>query len=199
MFTCIKPIILASASPRRKRLLNNFGITFKQCAAAIQETPFAGEQAQTFAQRMALEKACAVADKYPSSFVLAADTVVTIDGIIIGKPATTQQALKILQDLQGRTHTVITGVSLICRKENCEEVFMQTTDITFAQFSVAVLKAYIQTGEPMDKAGGYGLQGKGAFLVKQITGSCTNAIGLPVHDCITMLLAKKVIAVKSKQ
>lgn len=193
MFICTKPLILASASPRRQNLLKNLGISFTQHAADIQEIANPGENPAAFALRMAREKAKTLAANYTQAYILAADTIVTIDNTIIGKPKDKNHALQILQKLQGRTHQVITGVALICHQERCSEALTGTTEITFGRFPQSILKAYIETREPMDKAGAYGIQGKGAFLVKDIQGSCSNAIGLPVHDCVAMLIKNHVI------
>ncbi|MCI5163473.1 MAG: Maf-like protein, partial [Candidatus Electrothrix sp. AX5] len=102
--------------------------------------------------------------------------------------------LEILRSLQGKKHEVITGLALRCVQENCTESLSRTTEVKFADFSDAILSAYVQTGEPMDKAGAYGIQGKGGFLVRSITGSSSNVVGLPINTCINLLLHYKIIA-----
>ena len=194
MFATCKPLILASASPRRQQFLSDLGLTFIALAADIDETPLDEETPDAFARRMAQEKAEVIAQQYPASWVIGADTVVTIDGAILGKPNDTAHALEILRRLQGKKHQVITGVALCCAQENCLESLSKTTEVKFAQFSDAILSVYVQTGEPMDKAGAYGIQGKGGFLVRSITGSCSNVIGLPINTCISLLLHHNIIA-----
>lgn len=193
MFTTCKPLILASASPRRQQFLTDLGLDFTSHPAEIDETPQAGETPTDFALRMALAKARAIARQYPQAYVIGSDTVVTVDNRILGKPVDTTQALNILRRLQGKTHQVITGLALICLQENCCQSLTRTTDVTFNSFSDSILEAYIQTGEPMDKAGAYGIQGIGSFLVHSIQGSCSNVIGLPLGDCTKLLLKNKVI------
>ena len=194
MFTTCKPLILASASPRRQQFLADLGLNFTIQAADIDETPLDGEMPDTFAQRMAQEKAEVIVRQHPASWVIGADTVVTINGTILGKPTDEAHALETLRSLQGRKHQVITGVALCCAQENCLESLSKTTEVTFAVFNDAILSAYVQTGEPLDKAGAYGIQGKGGFLVRSVAGSCSNVIGLPVNICISLLLRYNVIA-----
>ncbi|RWX43764.1 septum formation protein [Candidatus Electrothrix aarhusensis] len=194
MFTTCKPLILASASPRRQQFLTDFGLQFTALAADIAETPLNGEKPDAFARRMAEEKAEVIARQHPASWVIGADTVVTIEGRILGKPNDEAHALEILRSLQGKKHEVITGLALRCVQENCTESLSRTTEVKFADFSDAILSAYVQTGEPMDKAGAYGIQGKGGFLVRSITGSSSNVVGLPINTCINLLLHYKIIA-----
>jgi septum formation protein len=194
MFTTCKPLILASASPRRQQFLTDFGLQFTALAADIDETPLNGEKPDAFARRMAEEKAEVIARQHPASWVIGADTVVTIEGRILGKPNDEAHALEILRSLQGKKHEVITGLALRCVQENCTESLSRTTEVKFADFSDAILSAYVQTGEPMDKAGAYGIQGKGGFLVRSITGSSSNVVGLPINTCINLLLHYKIIA-----
>jgi septum formation protein len=194
MFTTCKSLILASASPRRQQFLADLGLTFTALAADIDETPLDDEKPDVFACRMAEEKAEVIARQHPSSWVIGADTVVTIDDAILGKPNDAAHALEILRRLQGKKHQVITGLALHCVQEKCIKSLSKTTEVTFAEFSDAILSAYIQTGEPLDKAGAYGIQGKGGFLVRSITGSCSNVIGLPINICISLLLHHNIIA-----
>jgi septum formation protein len=194
MFTTCKPLILASASPRRYQFLHDLGLNFTCLPADIDETPVPGEQPAVFARRMAVEKAKIIATQHPASWVIGADTVVTLDGKIIGKPTDTAHALDILRTLRGKTHQVITGLAVLCQQEHCVETLTETSEVTFADFSDAVLAAYIRTGEPLDKAGAYGIQAVGAFLVSSIQGSCSNVIGLPLSSCVALLLRRGLIA-----
>ncbi len=194
MFITNKPIFLASASPRRRKFLADLDLEFTCCPADIDETPYAAETPAAFALRMAQTKAEAVADQYRQAYVIGADTVVTFADKILGKPADSARALEILRSLQGKTHRVITGLALICRDEDCNTTLTRTTKVTFQSFSDSILRSYINTGDPMDKAGAYGIQGKGAFLVRTIQGSCSNVIGLPVGLCTSLLLQYNVIS-----
>ncbi len=132
--------------------------------------------------------------RYPASWVIGADTVVTLDGRIIGKPVDADHALDILRSLQGRTHQVITGLALTCLQANCAEGITEVSEVTFANFPDTVLAAYVRTGVPLDKAGAYGIQAGGAFLVRELRGSCSNVIGLPLDICLSLLLRHGIIA-----
>ena len=193
MFTACKPLILASSSPRRRKFLADLGLDFTCLPADVDETARPGETATSFAIRMAETKGEAIARQHPQAYVIGSDTVVTLDKQILGKPRDAAQALDILRSLQGRTHQVITGLSLCCLQDNCHDNLFRSTDVSFASYPDAILLAYIETGEPMDKAGAYGIQGKGGFLVRSINGSCSNVIGLPVSTCISLLLEHGVI------
>jgi len=196
MFKTCKPLILASASPRRQRFLTDLGLSFTCLPAEIDETPKTGETPIAFALRLAMAKAETIAEQHPQAYVIGSDTVVTLNNLILGKPADAAHALDILRSLQGKTHQVITGLSLTCLQDNCFENLTRTTSVTFAAFSDSILRAYIKTDEPMDKAGAYGIQGKGSFLVRTIQGSCSNVIGLPVNTCTSLLLQYGVIIPK---
>ncbi len=193
MFRTCKPLILASASPRRQQFLTDLGLNFTSLPANIDETPETRETPTTFAVRLALAKAWTIAEQHPHAYVIGSDTVVTLNNRILGKPADAANALDILRSLQGKTHQVITGLSLTCLQDNCFENLARTTSVTFTTFSDSILRAYIRTGEPMDKAGAYGIQGKGSFLVRTIQGSCSNVIGLPINTCTSLLLQYGVI------
>jgi septum formation protein len=194
MFTACKPLILASASPRRQQFLRDLGLSFTVMAADIDETPRDKELPDAFARRMAREKAEFIARHHRISWIIGADTVVTLEGRILGKPDNAAHALEILRSLQGKKHQVITGLALRCVQEECSEILSRSTEVHFADCSDAVLSAYIRTGEPLDKAGAYGIQGKGSLLVRSVCGSCSNVIGLPVNTCISLLLRHKIIA-----
>ncbi len=194
MFITCKKLILASASPRRQQFLSDLGLAFSSLPADIDETPEAAETPAGFALRMAESKAAAVAAQRPDAWVIGSDTVVTLNSVIIGKPESELHALDILRSLQGKTHQVITGLALTCMREKACHSLTRTTAVTFGEFSDSILTAYIKTGDPMDKAGGYGIQGRGSFLVRSIDGSCSNVIGLPVSTCTSLLLEQKIIA-----
>lgn len=175
-------------------MLSQLGIRFQSISANVEEIHLNGEKPESFAQRMAEEKAQDVAHKHPGNWTIGADTVITIDGTsILGKPANEQEAFSILRQLSGRTHQVITGFC-ICSPQN-EIKFSQaeTTQVTFTHVSDDLIYAYIATGEPMDKAGAYGIQGLGSVLVSNINGSCSNVIGLPLSSLISQLISLQVI------
>ena len=199
LFTTNQQIILASSSPRRIHFLQELGLNFTSQAAVIDEIPLGNEAADTFAKRMAVNKARSLGHHHAGAFIIGADTIIAMDGEIIGKPENDIQALKTLQKLRGRSHMVLTGLCLHCRKKSLTSAIVKATTISFGSFSDTLLKAYIQTGEPLDKAGAYGLQGKGGFLIEKINGSCSNAIGLPMNELVRLLLFHKVITPRINQ
>lgn len=188
MFIANCPIILASASPRRQEFLSLLGLSHLTVPAEIDETPKACEAPAAFARRMAAAKAEQVATAHPEACVIGADTVVALDQTIFGKPRSHKEALTTLQALQGHTHQVITGFAVLLQQRGIKEAVAVTSLVTFDTFAVEVLRAYVDSGEPMDKAGAYGIQGKGSFLVRSISGSCSNVIGLPVNAVVQVLL-----------
>lgn len=191
---------LASSSPRRKELLASIGIT-PQCILpkTPEVRPNTGECARNFAKRAAKEKALAALPLTPCSdkkqIVLAADTVVsTQDGTIFGKPKSEHEAHTMLEQLSNKKHFVTTAVH--CIGKNHEELsfsFEQQSTVFFIETTPQIRAAYIASGEPMDKAGAYAVQGKGAFMVSKIEGSYTNVVGLPMAELIQILLAKNII------
>lgn len=180
------PLILASASPRRKDLLSMAGIPFTIQAMPTDETIQAGTSPEDAVCQLALRKSQAVAHSNPTSAVLAADTIVALQGTIFGKPATRGDAFSMLSRLSGQTHQVFTGVCLLL-PDGTQELFFERTDVVFYPLTAQEINAYIATGEPMDKAGAYGIQGKGAILVKQIQGDFYNVVGLPLARVIRTL------------
>jgi septum formation protein len=194
LFSTLQPLILASASPRRKLFLSNLGIVFKVVTADIDESPIPGEQPDTFALRMATAKADEVTRSHPSSWIIAADTVVTLqDGTILGKPGNEEEAVRMLKQLVNSTHRVMTGMCLRCAEKAVKQCLLETTEVTFMDVPEDMIRAYVHTGEPMDKAGACGIQGLGSFLVSSIKGSCTNVIGLPVNQLVSQLVQHKII------
>ena len=136
---------------------------------------------------MANLKAEDVCQRRSDCLILAADTIVVLGKKILGKPRTEDHALEMLQNLSGQTHEVITGVTLLCKQKQINISFTCKSSVTIAKFPENVLKGYVQTGEPMDKAGAYGIQGVGAFLVQKISGSYTNVVGLPLTELVEHL------------
>lgn len=194
MFKTCEPLILASASPRRRQLLAQFGLDFVSVAARVNEIPEPGEGPENFTRRMAENKAEAVARRHPCAWIVGADTVITLNRKnILGKPSSPADALSILQQLSGQTHQVLTGLCL-CRPDKKILISMvESTQVTFIKAPDELLLAYIATGEPMDKAGAYGIQGLGSFLVREINGSCSNVIGLPMGSLIPLLVEYRII------
>jgi septum formation protein len=180
--------VLASASPRRLELLRGIGADPEVRPADIDETPLPGESAAVYVGRLAAAKAVAVGR--PGGVVIAADTTVSLDGRIIGKPADRSGALDILRRLSGRTHIVYTGVAVLAGAGIAATTV--ASEVTFIQASEDLLGWYADTAEPYDKAGAYGLQGAGSLLVAEVRGSVTNVIGLPLaelHELVSGLTA----------
>lgn len=190
------PIILASASPRRHELLRNAGIEFEVRAAAIPELPHAGEAPVQFAERMAREKAHAMHQLVPARVILAADTVVAAGSEILGKPADAEDAARMLRLLSGRTHEVTTGVCVIA--DSFEDVRSETTLVEFSAIPENEILEYIATGQPMDKAGAYAIQGGAAKWVIRVEGDYNNVVGLPVELGLGMLRKGGVVQKDSK-
>ena len=192
LFRNLAPLVLASASPRRREMLACLGIVFEVYPADVDETPAPGEAAKAFVLRLARDKAAAVAPRFPDRWVLAADTVVVLDGEILGKPSGPDEAAAMLDRLSGRGHEVWTG---FCLTRGGKEVARaECTKVRFATFPSEVMRAYVRTGEPLDKAGAYGIQGVGGFLAEAIDGSYGNVVGLPLAVVLQALLAQAVIA-----
>lgn len=177
-------LVLASASPRRRELLSQLGLTFTVSAADIDETPHPVEEAGAYVLRLAREKARAVAARHPGAWVLAADTTVALGPELLGKPRDAEEARAMLWRLSGRTHEVHTGVALAGRHE---EALVVRTRVTFRTLSPGEVAWYAGSGEPLDKAGAYAVQGKGGFLVAAVEGSPTNVIGLPLGETLALL------------
>lgn len=176
-------LILASGSPRRRSLLEQLGLEPVVRVADIDETPSAGEDAATYVQRLAIEKGEAVLaasdDIDGDDIVVSADTIVVLDGNLLGKPIDDDHAATMLRQLSGRTHEVMTGVAVHTAGQRTSLV--ERTVVHFAELSDADISWYVETGEPADKAGAYGMQGQGGAFVTSIEGSYDNVIGLPRH------------------
>jgi septum formation protein len=167
------PLILASQSPRRSELLRMAGIPHEVRAADVPEQPEPGETPEQYVRRLAEEKARSVA----GDLVVAADTVVVVGGQILGKPKDAEDATRMLRLLSGRDHLVITG---ICVKGRETVVDVETTRVWFTELTLREIREYVASGEPMDKAGAYGIQGLASKFVERIEGSYSNVVGLPV-------------------
>jgi len=189
-------LILASKSPRRQYLLKKAGLSVTVVPSRIDERTIPVSDPETYVKVLAEAKATEVSARYPESWVIGADTIVLIDGTILGKPKSHTDARQMLERLSGRTHQVLTGYALCCRKK--ERLFSETiiTDVRFKTLSEVEIEWYIQTREPFDKAGAYAIQGIGTFLVKSIHGSYTNVVGLPVCEVVEFLLKEGIIGLQ---
>ena len=186
-----KPVLrLASASPRRRQLLDLIGVPHLVTPADIDESPHEAERADEYVLRLAREKAEAVWTRHQDLPVLAADTTVVVDQEILGKPESAADALAMLSKLSGREHLVHTGIAL--RTTQGVNVGISTTRVTFALISEAQVHAYWSSGEPQGKAGAYAIQGLGAVFVTDISGSYTGVMGLPLYATAEMLRAQGV-------
>lgn len=180
-------LVLASGSPRRRELLAGLGVEPVIRPVDIDETPRHGESAASYVLRLATEKARERAE--PGELILAADTVVAIDGDLLGKPEDEDDARAMLRRLSGRTHQVLTGVAVLDPERGVEDTEAVATDVTFGRLADADVEWYVRSGEPMDKAGAYAIQGLGALFVERITGNYSNVVGLPLPT-VRLLLGR---------
>ena len=181
-------LYLASSSPRRRELLMQIGVPFSVLVTEIDETPRAAEPASDYVQRLALEKAQASFARLPSTestLVLGADTAVVLDGQILGKPRDYADFQRMMRALSGRTHQVLTAVAVV--SDACASVQLVSSDVVFLALTDAQMSAYWQTGEPCDKAGGYGIQGLAAVFIKSMSGSYSAVVGLPLCETAALL------------
>ena len=179
-------LVLASASPRRTALLDMLGLAHEVMHADVDETLVRGESAEAHVERLACAKASVVAGLRPDAIVLGADTVVVIDGEVLGKPARCQDAVATLLRLAGRDHVVLTGLALASPRGAVYSA-VSTTRVTFCAFDEDRARRYVSTGEALDKAGSYGIQGLGAALVESIEGDYFTVVGFPVPDLMRLL------------
>jgi septum formation protein len=174
-------LVLASASPRRAEILRVAGLQFSVLSSAVDETPVPGESAQDLVRRLALAKAELVAARaLGPAIIIAADTVVVLEGAILGKPRTSEDARQMLEKLSGRTHSVMTGVALIRLPDVERREFIETTHVHFASISNGEIVKYLSSGEPFDKAGAYAIQGLAGRYIPRIEGCYFNVVGLPL-------------------
>jgi len=174
-------LVLASGSPRRAEILSAVGWPFETVAANVDESRLEAEAAVPYVKRLAQSKAESVARSLPSGLVLGADTVVVVDEQILGKPGDEADARRMLRLLSGRWHEVVTAVALLRAGENLLVVDHEKTRVRFAEMSAAEIDWYVATGEPMDKAGAYAIQGSAALFIEEIQGDYFNIVGLPVR------------------
>jgi septum formation protein len=186
-------LILASSSPRRRSLLNEAGLDFTVIPSDTDEASVSTPSPEERVRLLAETKARDVAQRYPQSWVIGADTMVVLDKTVLEKPATMAEARQMLEALSGRTHRVLTAYCICCKA--AKRFFSETveTKVRFKDLTAAEIAWYTGTGEPFDKAGGYGAQGLGMFLVKGVEGSYTSVVGLPVCEVIDYLVKEGVV------
>ena len=177
----LPPLILASASPRRAELLRQLSLDFKVVPAEVVEIHDEQMTVRELSQVNAYRKARTVAKKLPDALVLAADTLVCLDRVLFGKPATLEEAYRMLEQLQGRTHEVVTGICLLHLRHHRQEVFAESTAVTFHPLDAVKIRRYLNCVNPLDKAGAYAIQEEGDLIVEKIAGSYTNVVGLPME------------------
>jgi nucleoside triphosphate pyrophosphatase len=181
-------LVLASASPRRSELLGKMGINFQICKSTVDESTIKATSPSAFAVQAAYAKAQEVCERQePNIWVLAADTVVTLDGTIYGKPTDRDDAFQMLCQLSGKPHEVITGVALCKAGTMQSHLKSVSTTVVFKELEKGQIEGYLDTGEPFDKAGAYGIQGKGGDLVSHIEGDYFNVVGLPCEMLLGIL------------
>lgn len=193
MYHNLQPIILASGSPRRQQYLREMGLRFSVQTTSVTELPQTNEDSDSFVLRMAREKAAAVSAEFPDSWVISGDTVVCLGDKILGKPSDEDEAVALLMALSGRKHYVKTAFCVAYGIREVEIAQLVATKVFFAKFSEAVARAYVAAGESLDKAGAYGIQGKGIFLVRAIEGSYSNVVGMPLYELMEVLQVHGVI------
>jgi len=196
MLITVKPLILASSSPRRQAFLREAGITFDVLAAEIDEQPSDNELPLRYVERMAVEKCYHILLRATRGWLLTADTIVYQEETIFNKPHNVDDAMRILLSLAGKKHQVATSYCLCSPAREIVHTETVVTTVSFSQFDQKLAAAYVKTGEPMDKAGGYGIQGKGGFLVEGIEGSYSNVVGLPVAEVLAVLIKYGIVKTK---
>ena len=187
-----RKIVLASASPRRKELLERAGLKFVVDASDYEEDLSLRMPARRLARYLSCEKAKAVAEKYKNAIIIAADTIISLDDKVFGKPHTNSEAIKMLNILNGWAHDVITGFTIMDTGEVKSVSRSVVTKVYFRKMTMREIEAYVRTGEPLDKAGAYAIQGIGAAMLKKIEGDYNNVVGLPV-DAVMKELRKLVV------
>lgn len=187
-------IVLASSSPRRHELLGQAGVNFEVIVSGCDETPIAGETSQQMVERLALLKAATVADQHHDALVIGADTTVFIDGKALGKPESIQEANTMLATIAGRTHEVWGGIAIVCLQQGVSQVWSHVTQVTMADMDAGMIARYVASGEPMDKAGAYAIQGLGLQFVESVAGSYSNVVGLNISALMQRLKQIRAVA-----
>jgi septum formation protein len=187
-------IVLASESPRRVDILRTLGISFSIIPPDIDETKLKDETPQEFVARISYEKANKVGQHFPDKWVIAADTIVVLKGKVLGKPKNERDAFNMLRTLRGKWHKVITGYCILNLLKNVVYRDIVETKVFLRHMTDDEITRYIKTSEPMGKAGSYAVQGKGGYMVKEIKGSYTNVVGLPICEIAEALLSLGVLS-----
>ena len=186
-----RSLVLASGSPRRRDILQQLGVQFRVEVSGIDESMLPEEKPAEHVQRLAREKGREVCDRLRAATdkpcVLSADTIVLLDDVVYGKPTDDADALRMLRKLSGRTHRVLTGLALCDAAGSFSEVSVHTTEVSFCELDDATMRGYVASGEARDKAGAYAIQGLGTGLVRAISGSYTNVVGMPAAETIELL------------
>lgn len=180
-------LILASASPRRRELLEAAALKFDVVTSDVEEVRGAGEEVHRYVERLALEKAASVARRHPGAWIIAADTVVWLDGEVLEKPSDRAHAIEMLGRIAGRRHVVYTATALVNEELAWERVTVTTTEVEMVKMEPEEIEWYVDTGEPMDKAGSYAVQGIGAMFIDAVRGNYTNVVGLPLSTLFGMM------------
>jgi len=176
--------VLASASPRRRQLLDSLGLRFTVDPAHVDESMLVGESPEEHTLRLAADKAGKVALRHPDMWVLGADTAVVIDGNLLGKPEDEEDAVRMLSMIQGKTHTVYTGFAFHRHSDKVSAQGVVSSAVHVRSLTLEQTRWYVSTGEPMDKAGAYAIQGIGSCIVESVKGSYTNVVGLPLAEVV---------------
>ncbi len=187
-------LILASRSPRRQELLAKVGISYTVVEAEVEEIFPEGMPTERVVVNLAMDKAAWVGKRYPENWILAADTVVALGDAILQKPRDAADAAAMLARLSGRSHEVFTGYCLKNRAEGKVRWGVERTVVTMKPLTDREIEGYVKTGEPMDKAGAYAIQGIGALFIRKIYGSYTNVVGLPLAEVVTLLMEEEVVS-----
>lgn len=178
-------VVLASASPRRRELLQQIAVSFEVCTVDVDESMLPDESISQLLVRLSRQKALAGLEKFPEAVVIGSDTMVVVDGLACGKPQDRDHGLHMLKSLSGNTHQVMTGVAVVSAER--EDVLIQCSTVRFNTLSEAEIVAYWDTGEPLDKAGGYAIQGLAAQFIESIEGSYSGIMGLPLFETAQLL------------
>ena len=191
-FTTDEQIVLASSSPRRKELLQMLNVPFCIVTSDVVETSVTAPNVQQYVTEVALLKTRDVAKKCPNQCIIGADTIVVFNDEILHKPTSPEEAIQHLTRLAGNHHEVMTAVAIILA-DGTEHTFVEVTTVIFKEVSLQMIQAYVQTGDPFDKAGGYGIQTSGAMLVDRIEGDYNNVVGLPIASLVQKMLTLQLL------
>lgn len=186
------PLVLASGSPRRREFLENLGLQFRVVSSDIPEPPFEDEAPVDYALSMAEKKGTIISGMHPESWIISADTIVVTGKQVLGKPNTTEEAVSMLQSLSGQWHQVISAFCIMSQNSQAYKKSVESR-VKFKRLTAPEIKSYAATGECMDKAGAYAVQGIGAFMIEKIEGSYTNVVGLPLCELVDGLLSLGII------